>query len=130
MSKILIAILALALLGVVAVSGCTTTPVTNINLTDAKNTNSEMTILEINGTTDPGATVTVNGAQATVDSNGKYTYNLTGIVTGDTKVNITAKASNKNPATIIMTVTRTVTESSDGVTLYELKWYWNGTVTT
>lgn len=128
MSKILMAILVLAVLGVVAVSGCTTTPQTAINITNAANTNAEMTILQINGTTDPGATVTVNGAQATVDSNGKYTYNLTNIATGESKVNITAKSPNKQSATIIMTVIRTVTETDTG-TLYELKWNWNGTVT-
>lgn len=101
--------------------------VTAINITDAKNLNSEMTILQINGTTDPGAAVTVNGQKATVDSNGKYTYDLSGIVTGNTNVNITAQSPNKKYSTIIMVVTRTVTDTS---TIYHLEWNWNGTVIT
>lgn len=129
-AKILLVIFAIFVIGIVAVVALVMTApqVTAVNITDAKNADQEMTKLEINGTSDPGAVVKINNAQVTADNNGKWTYNLTDIATGNTNVNITAKIPNKQSATIIIIVTRTVTEGSAG-TLYHLEWHWNGTVT-
>jgi hypothetical protein len=96
---------------------------TAINITSQGPLNNERTILQINGTTDPGATVIVNNQTANVDSDGKFTYDLSGIVTGNNTVNITAKAPNKKSSTIIMVVTRTVTET-DTSTFYHLESHW------
>lgn len=129
--KILIIFFLIIILGIIAVFALAMTvpqaQTTDLNLTDAKSLGTQYDTLQINGTATPGAKVTINNAEITADNNGKFTYNLTNIATGTTNVNITAKAPDKQYATLMMVVIRSVTDVSGG-TFYELKWNWNGTV--
>ena len=128
--KILIIFFALILIGIVAVVAIVMSApeVTALNITSANSSmDSKFSTLEINGTTDPGATVAINNTQVTADSNGKFNYNLTNIANGTTNINITAKAANKQFSSLIMQLVRSVTNTGGG-TDYELRWHWNGTV--
>ncbi len=57
----------------------------------------------INGTTDPGASVTINGEQVTVNSDGTFTYKAT-LEDGENVFKVTATDSAGNSATEIVTV--------------------------
>jgi len=72
-----------------------------LTITSPSNGNKEITYdstLWINGTTDPGASVTVNGVAVTVDENGNFVYKAT-LVEGFNVFTVEAKDSAGNVAT-------------------------------
>ena len=64
------------------------------------------------GTTEPGATVTVNNISVTPDSTGKFSYQITKIAKGTQNVTVIAKATNKEPTTAILEIKREITDGA------------------
>ena len=94
----------------------------NVSFDDGPGMNKNMTTLNISGTTESYATVTVNGENVPVDKNGKF-YKVMPVPNGETIYYVNAKAPFKSTNQINVTTNRLV--DPDGSVAG--KWMINGT---
>lgn len=114
-AKILIGIFIIILLIImagVAIGMWFVMSITALNITDMEPVSVYMDTFNINGTTEPGASVTINNQSVTTDSSGKFSYNLTNVKFGAENFTIVTKGTGKMSRKVTMELTRSVT--SDG----------------
>ncbi|MBI5459346.1 hypothetical protein [Methanobacterium sp.] len=119
-AKILIGILILIVIIIIVAAASAmwfVMSITALNVTEMEPVSIYMDTFNINGTTEPGASVTINNQSVTPDSSGKFSYNLTNIEFGAENVTVVAKGTGKLTRTLIFELNRSVT--SDG--LYQTK---------
>ena len=113
-AKILMGFFVILLIGIIGIIALVMSAptYTALNVTAAIDNN--VTTLDqsnITGTTEPGATVTVNNKSVTPDSSGKFSYLMTNIPVGTQNVTVIAKVNGKEATTAILEIKR---ESSNG----------------
>jgi len=76
--------------------------ITALNVTDIKPVSQSMDTFDVIGTTEPGATVTVNNQSVTLDSAGKFSYRLNDVKVGAKNITVVTKGNGKMPRTLIL----------------------------
>jgi hypothetical protein len=108
-AKILLSFFIILIIGITAIVALAMSEPTYTALNVSAIVNDNFTTLDqsnITGTTEPGATVTVNNISVEPDSTGKFSYIIKNIVVGTQDVTVIAKSRGKEPTIAILELKR------------------------